>query len=334
MRLGKNELKVHAILKPARITAVVVTFIPEETGYFQDRLSVVRLSLESLVKHADLPVDLMVFDNGSCPALVKFLLSLKDKGIIKYLILSSKNVGLSGAYRIVSRAAPGEIIAFANDDVFYYPNWLSPQVEILEKFPDVGLVSGAYLRGTHPRTAKLAAEKGLTVEEVESPREWMDEFCRGASYLSPEDYYRSQQVLGWTDLHDNLIYSEGAKAYAGGVCWQAVFQKDELQALLPQDDPKDYGWSTYDSYFHNTIVERGYLRLSTTDRYVHHIGNVVTPELVELAAAYGLSVQSEPVDRADIETWRSIMKIRPIRFVVKRLHNWSYRMLKSYDMKS
>jgi glycosyltransferase involved in cell wall biosynthesis len=333
MRLGKNELKVHAMLNPAKITTVVVTFMPEETGYFQSRLAVIRLSLESLVKHADLPTDLLVFDNGSSPALVEFLLSLKEEGIIRYLILSSKNVGLSGAYRIISSAAPGEIVAFANDDVFYYPNWLSPQVEVLEKFPDVGLVSGAYLRGTHPRTAELAAEKGLTVKESEAPREWMDEFCRGASYASPNDYYRSQQALGWTNLHDNLIFSGDAKAYAGGVCWQAVFRKDRLQTLLPQDDPKDHGWSTYDSYFHNTIVERGYLRLSTAKRYVHHMGNVITPELVNLAAAYGFSVQSKPVDKTDLETWRSIMKIRPIRFMVKRLHNWSYRMLKSHDMK-
>jgi hypothetical protein len=171
------------------------------------------------------------------------------------------------------------------------------------------------------------------VKESKAPRKWLDEFCRGASYPSPEDYYHSQEAQGWTDLQDNLIFSNNVKAYAGGVCWQAVFRKDRLQILLPQDDPKDRGWPTYDGYFHNTVVERGYLRLSTAERYVHHIGNVVTPELVDLAQAYGFSVQSKPVVKAAVERWQKIMKVRPVRFAVKRLHNWSYRILKAYNSK-
>lgn len=70
MRLGRNDKKVHDPLNPARITAGVVTYVPEETGYFQDRLAVIKLSLESLVKHADLPIDLIVFDNASGAAAV------------------------------------------------------------------------------------------------------------------------------------------------------------------------------------------------------------------------------------------------------------------------
>ena len=298
MRLGKNELKVHTLLKPARVTAAVVTFVPDETGYFQDRLSVIRLSLESLVKYADLPVDLMVFDNGSCPSLVKLLVSLKEQGVIQYLILSAKNIGLSGAYQIISNSAPGEIIAFANDDVFYYPNWLSKQVEILDQFPDVGLVSGSYLRGTHPQTSILAVQKGLSVKEVNAPDEWLDQFCKGASYPSRESYYQSQEKLGWTDLHDNLIEVDGVKAYAGGVCWQAVFKKSILQEVLPTDDPKEHGWSTYDSYFHNSIIEDGYLRLSTAEVYVHHIGNVLTTEMVEIAKQHGFTNNYKPIKNA------------------------------------
>ena len=92
MRIGWNTHKVRSPKPHARITAAVVTYVPEEVGYFQDRLDVIKLSLASLVKHADLPIDLMVFDNASCPPVVEYLRTLKDQGTIQYLFLSATNL--------------------------------------------------------------------------------------------------------------------------------------------------------------------------------------------------------------------------------------------------
>jgi hypothetical protein len=327
MRLGRNDKKVHDPLNPARITAVVVTYVPEETGYFQDRLEVIRLSLESLVKHADLPIDLMVFDNASCKSAVRLLEKLKEQGLIQYLVLSAQNVGLAGAYRIISSAAPGEIIAFANDDVFYLPGWLSPQVEILDKLSDVGLVSGFYLRATHPRTSELAAEKGLTVCEVPAPEEWLQEFCRDASYENPDAYYQAQVVQGWTDLRDIVVSRNDIKAYAGGVCWQAVYKKETMKSVLPQGHPKEHGWNSYDGYFHSEIIRCGYLRLSTTERYVRHIGNVLTPDIKSLAGQYGLLTKARVVTQKAVHRWRWLMTFWRVRKSVEWLYNFTYRLL-------
>jgi hypothetical protein len=327
MRLGRNDQKVHDPLSPAHITVAVVTYVPDETGYFQDRLEVIKLSLVSLVKHADLPIDLMVFDNASCAVAVALLTKLKEQGLIKYLILSAKNVGLAGAYQIISGAAPGEIIAFANDDVFYFPGWLSPQVEILEKLPDVGLVSGFYLRATHPRTVQLAAEKGLKVEEVPAPDAWVQEFCRDASYERPEAYYQAQVAQNWTNLQDNVVSLNEVKAYAGGVCWQAVYRKEIMKKILPQDHPKEHGWNSYDGYFHSEIIKHGYLRLSTTERYVRHIGNALTPEMKALADRYGFGTKARIVSQASINRWRWLISFPRIKRIIERIYNLTYRLL-------
>jgi len=329
MRLGRNDRKIQSPVQAARVTAAVVTYVPEEFGYFQDRLEVIKLSLASLVKHADLPMDLMVFDNASCAAVGDCLRSLKDQGIIKYLILSSKNVGLAGAYRIIAGAAPGEMVAFANDDVFYFPNWLSPQVEVLDQYPDVGLVSGFYLRGTHPRTAQLAAEKGLEVRVVVAPGQWMDEFCRDASYESHEAYYRAQEAQGWTDLRDMLITSNGVSAYAGGVCWQAVYRKEVMGQLLPRDDPQQHGFRSYDGYLHAEIIHRGYLRLSTAHRLVRHMGNVVTAEIADLAAQLGIDAGSTVSEDTVGSRNCGLMKFGLMRKGVSRLGNYLYRLANS-----
>lgn len=191
-RVGGNDRKIHQQLRAERVTAAVVTFLPDEVGYFQSRLDVVKLSISSLVRNCDLPIDLLVFDNGSCRKLTDWLREMNEAGVIRFLLLSARNVGLSGAYRIISQAAPGEIVAYANDDVLYFPRWLSPQVQVLDGLAGVGLVSGAYLRGSDPRTAERAKSMGLQVETVSAPDEWHEEFCRGASYPSPQSHIEGQ----------------------------------------------------------------------------------------------------------------------------------------------
>ena len=59
--------------RPSRITLAMLTYLPNQAGYFAERLAVTRLSLESLIAHTPKPADLIVFDNGSCPELVNYL---------------------------------------------------------------------------------------------------------------------------------------------------------------------------------------------------------------------------------------------------------------------
>lgn len=91
---------------------------------------------------------------------------------------------------------------------------------------------------------------------------------------------------------DYRVVKGGLEAYLGGVCWQAVFRRDRLRELLPTDNPQDHGIRSYDGYFHGEITRRGFLRLSTTERLTRHIGNVITPEYVELAESCGLRARS------------------------------------------
>ncbi len=93
-----------------------------------------------------LPFDLMVFDNGSCPEVREYLVSEKEEGRIQYLILSEKNMGKGGAWNVMLAGAPGEIIAYTDSDVLFSPKWLSRSVEILETFPNVGMVTARPFR--------------------------------------------------------------------------------------------------------------------------------------------------------------------------------------------
>ena len=147
MRKGQNPAKfVKDVARPERITVALLNYIPFLSGFYAETLDVLKASLESMRKDAGLPFDLMVFDNGSCEEVREYLVNEKEEGRIQYLILSEKNMGKGGAWNVMLTGAPGEIIAYTDSDVLFSPNWLKRSVEILETFPNVGMVTARPFR--------------------------------------------------------------------------------------------------------------------------------------------------------------------------------------------
>ena len=88
-RLGTNPSRGKKLeFQPARVTVAVLVYAPNQDGYFQHRLDVTRLTLESILKNTEKPFELLVFDNGSCPEMRTFLSELSLQGKIDTLILS------------------------------------------------------------------------------------------------------------------------------------------------------------------------------------------------------------------------------------------------------
>src|SRR3972149_2532548 len=147
MRKGQNPAKfVRQVVQPQRITVAVLNFIPFTGGVFAQTLDILKLCLGRIWRSADLPYDLMVFDNGSCQEAIDFLVEAQDEGKIQYLILSEKNLGKGGAWNIMLDAAPGELVVYTDNDAFFYPGWLSRSVHILETFPNTGMVTSRPFR--------------------------------------------------------------------------------------------------------------------------------------------------------------------------------------------
>ena len=147
MRVGQNPAKyVKEVAKPARITVAVLNYIPFLSGFYAEMLDVLKVCLESIRQNTDLPYDLLVFDNGSCAEVRQYLLDEHEDGRIQYLILSEKNLGKGGAWNMILAGAPGEIIAYTDSDCLFPPGWLSRSVQILETYPNVGMVTARPFR--------------------------------------------------------------------------------------------------------------------------------------------------------------------------------------------
>ena len=177
---------------PARVTVAVLPHLPHQTGYFESRLDVTRMTIESILANTGMPFDLWVFDNGSCAPVVDYLRGLRDEGRITQLILSSKNIGKPAALQTIFKACQSEIIAYTDDDVFFLPGWLEEHVRIIDTYPNVGAVTGFYIRermknGIDSTLAFLdqpgvATERGLLMPAI-----WEEEY-RVNSGRSQERY--------------------------------------------------------------------------------------------------------------------------------------------------
>jgi glycosyltransferase involved in cell wall biosynthesis len=311
--------------QPARITLAMLTYLPNQAGYFAERLAVTRLSLDSLIAHTPQPFDLLVFDNGSCPELVGYLRQKHDEGLINYLVLSSRNIGKIGALHEIFHAAPGEVVAYTDDDVFFLPGWLEAHLNILDTYPRVGLVTGFYIR-SHLRYATQAIEafsqqSGVQVEHGlliphELEQHYIDNMGR-----SWESY--QQEVEGLEDIR--LTY-QGVKALASAGHHQFVAHRQLMLDALPSWDRNLMGKMIE---LENNIDQLGYLRLSTPEPVTHLLGNVISPENATEAMRLGLITKSGTVDRPRISPINRVMRIPLIKRFAIGLYNRLHILINS-----
>ena len=241
MRKGQNPAKfVKDVPRPERITVALLNYIPFLSGFYAETLDVLKACLQSIRNSPGLPFDLMVFDNGSCVEARDFLVSEKEAGRIQYLILSEKNVGKGGAWNVMLPGAPGEIIAYTDSDVLFSAGWLKRSVEILETFPNVGMVTARPFR-TPPEfyTATLdwARKAGTLQPDTQQFIPW-------------ETFLEFNLSLGQSEEENRKVYAEtrdwvmtcnGVTALAGASHWQFTAYKATLQQFLPFDMAKPMG---------------------------------------------------------------------------------------------
>ncbi len=271
MRFGQNPAKfVDHVARPENITLAVVTYIPFLSGYYAESLDILKACLESIWQNTGLPYDLLVFDNASCHEVTSYLLEAQRQGRIRYLVLSEKNIGKGGAWNFIFGAASGEFIAYADSDVYFHPGWLEAQIALFDLFPNLGMVTGAPLR--------------VPEEFSTSTIQWAQndpnaELLRGR-LLPWEDYWKHAHSLGIeTEAEGRQLYDAnqdvclayaGKRYYIGAAHYQFVARRKVLQSVLPIPSDRPMGQVRS---LDIAINQQGFLRLSTPEWWVEHMGN-------------------------------------------------------------
>ncbi len=323
-RFGMNPARNKNIsYTPSRVSATMMTYIPNLEGYFTHRLDVLKLSLDSLIQSVGEKIDIAVFNNGSCIQVREFLDHQLEVGRIDYLFHSRKNLGVIGGFKVLFNALPGDVIAYCDDDVMYYPGWLDAHLEILDTFPRVGMVSGAPV-GYSSEHAVKAVEEFIAsdpqdLQLMEKPRvnNWEESWAISTGRSVAEHL---KQVQDTPNKH--LIY-KGIEAVQSAKHFQFVTPKKVIcEAFSP-----NWSGSLMDGLvtLDESVDSLDYLRLTTPRRYSRHIGNTISREIQQEAGELGLNTDGEVPNVQEFEHW--ILKIPGSGRVLWPMYRWLFKVL-------
>ena len=331
-RIGQNPMKWDSkIHHPSPTTITSVVFIPFLDGYWSEGLDVLKLSLESLLRNTPRPFDLMVFDNGSCPEVQEYLLDSYNANQIQFLILSQHNVGKVGAWNFLFSAAPGEVIAFSDSDVLFLPGWLEASLEILEAFPEAGMITAHPARRGQPQfcSATLSGARNDPTVEMKSgdliPREHIRAYAAGYGRTVEE----VESIV--ENEPDVILKSSETSAFVSASHTQFLTTRKLLNRLLPFKVTMPLGPED-DHQMDAGVNDGGHWRLSTTKYLVHHLGNTVPqqiPGLEEIALDDLMGGRSKPV-QGSIGGGR-LLGNRYARQALRRLNTLTFKLLYQRD---
>ncbi len=276
-RTGQNPMKwLETATKPHAVTVTSIVHIPELKDFWAESLDVLKLCFQSLHENTKEPFDLLVVDNGSCSEVREYLLDTQSTGGIQFLFFSNYNLRKIGALRMLLGAAPGEIISYADSDVYFLPGWLGATLKVLATFPEAAQVTAL---PTSDRIGQFTNStlRGITQDHslhIKRGYDLVPERFKEAHRLSIGKT-KEQYAETLTGKEEVLITRNGVSAYASAQDFQFTTTRKALDAIGPLvlRSSGEYFDPVYSPAFEARADERGFWRLSTSDYLVHHIGN-------------------------------------------------------------
>jgi hypothetical protein len=261
--------------------AVVVTHLPDTQDlYHKERLPIIKTSIASLRKFAGRDIPLMIWDNGSGPALRNWLtVSLQPD----WLILSP-NIGKPPARASIMRMVPAEtIVCFTDDDMLFFPGWLEAQLMVFNTYPNVGAVSGWPIRytfyvGGNDNTVKWGKENA----SIETGKFISDE--EDIDYAVSVGTDAASWLKWHPDVEETIITYKGVRAYATSQHCQMICYAGKIAPLCKFEIDKKHGERGFDK----SMDDAGLLRLTTEKRYTLHMGNILDDKLKKTIGGLGL----------------------------------------------
>ena len=325
MRAGKNPYKINKeIAPPTKVTIGILNSIPHLSGYYREVWDVFQLCLASIrANTTGVEYELLVVDNGSCPEVRAYLQKELGNGAIDYLILNKRNIGRPNGVRQVLRSATGDIVVYADGDIYFKLGWLQAQIQVLETYPNAGVVGALPVR--HLRNYYTEATDRWVTENADQiikedgdliPESWILDYANSLGYDNTEDTLNE-----WRQMTDTRITYKELPAYVGSSHMQFMMPRQMIQQLPHQRFTQATGLNR--EIMDAIVDELGFLRLSTAEPFVHHMGNVLQEEwLIEQAQKLlaTTSKQTKPTKKKHWfwGRWR-------VRQVIKKIHNWTFK---------
>lgn len=265
MRVGRNPLiNREAPAHFPDVLLAVITHLPNSEGYHRERFAIVKNCIRSLIATSG-GNSILVWDNGSSAEFANWLTTWLEPD---YLTLSP-NIGKEAARAaILNMVPPDTIVALCDDDMLFEVGWLDAHLQLLKGFPNVGAVSGFPNRFSFgwgiDATLQWARDNALLEQGRFIPEQYESDYARSIG-VKPERLAEINK-----DKQDYRVTYNGMTAYTQASHCQFVCVAGKIAPLC------DYSKGALgdEQPFDKAIDTAGLLRLTTTTRYVKHMGNV------------------------------------------------------------
>ncbi len=334
MRRGQNPAKDRLpAYRPPRLGIALVSYIPSPAGYYGHALEILKYQVASLHRSTDMDFDLLVFDNGSCNEVQAELLGLQAAGWIDFLVASRHNLGKIGALNWILAAMPNELICYSDSDVLFRPGWIERSLEILEAFPDAGMIAAQpclddVLRGAGTAHVRLAADPRYKMEERPLDPGVIEEYGQGVGLAG-------ERVALLKAAPSRLVTDtrSGVRAVIGAAHMQFLMPRSLAQKILPL--PVTYGLGREeDRELDRRVDASGALHLSTLEAYTWHMGNLPDEKTLAEVRSLGLAEMLAGPARARSAARKSVLfrllrrlaRLPLLRGAVYRLYNLLFEL--------
>ncbi len=341
MRTGKNPAKTGLpAYTPKHLGIALIVYIPFTEGYFKQSLDILQYQIAS-IRATTNDYDLMIFDNGSCTEAVEIMQSFYEDKWVDWLVLSRHNVGKAGAWNWIFAALPNPLICYADSDVLFRPGWAEASFEILEAFPNAGMVAAQpnffdVMEGSGQAYHKLENDPLFEFYDYWPEKRITDEYCTGIA--APEQLAKRFYNNPLPAIKQKAL---GTRAVIGASHMQFLIRQQVARRVVPLSATKGLlRKETMSLDF--KVDELGYMHLSTTEPYVYHMGNTITDDLREEVqrisgdanAAVAMAASKEAIHLTSKKRrWATILAKHPqINRWLQRIYNALFQVLHSADM--
>ena len=294
MRVGMNPQK-QAGRQPAVYNhrIVVIVFVPELSGYYEQMFEVFKLTLSSLIHTVSAKTAITVVDNACCSVVAQFIREQHDAGHVETVIRHNTNIGKMDAMIGAARAAREPLITVTDADVLFEHGWQAAVERVFQAFRKAGAVSPIAVRSNvHYETSSTL--KDIVLGKLQF--KWMP---------IPGNFKKYSQMLAsfgqQTDRDETrpwpVVTSDGVDAILGCAHQVMTVRRSVFLWQVPVEPSRILvGNDSERAYLDEPVDRGGYYRLCLKTTKAYHMGNVTEPWMHDLNEANSRMGPSESVD--------------------------------------
>lgn len=271
MRIGFNPNKDKPQSTSDYFHQVIIpVYIPNQEGYFKDSFKIFQLSLESLFSTIHDKSFITIVNNGSCKEIVHYLNELFQQNKIQELVHTS-NVGKLNAILKGISGNNFPLITISDADVLFLTGWQEASYAIFEALPKAGAVCPTpSSRSLRTYTANLYWDcffsKKLTFSAVVNKAGLL----KFASSVGNNAFYTPLQLQKYITLENETV-----KAVVGAGHFVTTYRGEVFNNFENRFAKFKLGGTSEGDFLDLPVVKKGLWRLSTSDNYAYHMGNVI-----------------------------------------------------------